>query len=224
MTEFIRLLELFNTLTEQSGTRITMKEIKKKEEELNITLPKKIAEFYLVVGHNKKILDTVLLELDKIHMKDNQLVIGKYKKGKVFGVIVNEVKFYEIGQVIYYDNNRWHPDILNLTNTLIMLASTNVIYDMKYIAEIKLPKEFRNHKEKVIEQLMPDFDNCELIRVKSCGLFIHTNHNCLAWYMRGTNKLLIGSKEEEQLMNLIQDKQLTINHTIIDGVKMKEKK
>lgn len=224
MTDFIQLLELFNVLTEQAGKRISIKEIKEKEDVLKVSFPKELVDFYLTVGHNKIILNKEFLELDNIYIKDNQLVIGKYKKGKPFGIMVNEAKFLKIGEVIYYDNCCWHPDMLNLTNTLIMEASENVINNMKYIAETQLPKEFRNSKEKVIEHLIPEFANCELINGGKCGLFIHNERNCLAWYMRGTNKLLIGSKKEEQLKSLIQGKQLIVKYTIIDGIKLKEKK
>lgn len=224
MTDFIQLLELFNILTEQTGKRILMTEIKEKEGELRVSFPKELIDFYLTVGHNKIILNKEFLELKNIYIQDNQLVIGKYKKGKIFGVIVNEAKFLKIDEVIYYDNKCWHPDMLNLNNTLIMEASENVINNLKYIADTQLPKEFRNSKEKVIEHLMPEFVNCELIKGGKCGLFIHKEQNCLAWYMRGTNKLLIGSKKEEQLKSLVQDKQLIVKYTIIDGIKLKDKK
>lgn len=210
MTDFIQLLELFHVLTEQEGKRISLSEIKEKQVELKVSFPKELVDFYLTVGHNKRILNNEFLELEKLYLLDHQLVIGKYKKGKIFGIMANEDKFLKIGDVIYYDNHCWHPDMLNLNNTLIMEAAENVISNMKYTANIKLPKEFKNQKDKLIGHLMPEFKNCELIKSGTCGLLIHAEQNCLARYMRGTNQLLIGSKKEEQLKSLIRNKGLII--------------
>lgn len=212
MTDFIELLEWFNSLTEQTGERISITEIRQREDELKVSFPKELVDFYLTVGHNKIVLDKEFLDLKNLYIKDDQLVIGKYNKGKIFGIRINETKFFKLGQVIYYDNNCWHPDMLNISNTLLMRVSINAIYNMKYVADTKLPKEVKNHKNKVIQHLLPEFLDCGQIKAVNCGLFIHSDQTCLAWYMRGTNKLLIGSKNEEQLKSLIQDKQLTVRY------------